>query len=128
MARVGLVFLDTGVLLHRLESTSAPPFMEFAGIRTGILNLVEVVHYFLRKGNERAAMKAFEALAPVADGFDRRRVFETARVRVRFADRGLSYADAALYALAREAKAPLVTRDSGFRGLPGVVMVTAKEA
>lgn len=92
-------------------------------MRTGILNVLELVHLLLKRGERAAANAAYEKYEPVVEGLSRKRIFESSRIRVQHSDRGLSYADAAGYATAREIGALFMTTDRGFAGLPGVRIV-----
>lgn len=119
MGRHVAPFLDTPVLLRRMVGhPAAEPFT------TGILNLFEVVHILVRRGEQRAAGSAFDMIRPLAHELNRQRIFEASRLRVRHMDRGLSYADTAGYVTARELGARFVTSDRGFAGLPGVDLLS----
>lgn len=126
MARIAPQFLDTSVLLMVAADDPPPEFDPGRPIRTGILNLLEMVHVILRRGATATAERAFDRFSPVAIGLDRERIFDAARLRVRHPDRGLSYADAAGLATARSLGAEFLTTDSGFHGLPGCRRVSPR--
>jgi predicted nucleic acid-binding protein len=79
----------------------------------------EAVHGLLLGNNRVAANVVFEKFHPAAKGLTRRTMFAASEFRIRHKSRGLSYADAAGYALAREEAALFLTTDTAFRGLTG---------
>lgn len=112
-------------MLQRLKGDEP---LDHATVRTGIMNVYEVVQNMLVGADVRAASLALEALFPKAEPLTRSRIVEGSRLRLRERHRGLSYADAAGYVTAVELRAVFVTTDKGFKGLPHVRIVAQEPA
>lgn len=116
-----MIFLDTPVLARQItEGRGLPTDVADEVAVTGILNVFELVHFYLKRREPKAAEVAYSHLGPRAKELTKDRIFEASRLRVRLHDRGLSYADAAGYVTARDLGALFLTTDRGFQGLPGV--------
>ena len=89
------------------------------------LQIMEVFYALLRDGkSESEARDLIAALQPHVIDFSFDDVLDAMRVRIQMVrkQRNLSYVDAIGYYVARKRRLQFLTRDPGFRGLPGVLI------
>jgi predicted nucleic acid-binding protein len=107
-----------------LAARCAQHLTDLAEVVTPTVVLLEVYRVLRRQGREPAALRT------VGEMEYTRLVAVDAHVAITAADlsidHGLAAADALIYATARLEGCELVTADSDFRGLPGVVLVEAE--
>ena len=111
-----LEYLNTGRLAAYFRSTR--------GVTTW-LQVMEVFYALLRDGKpESEARDLVAALQPHVIDFSFEDVLGAMGVRIQMARqrRNLSYVDAIGYFIARKRRLQFLTRDPGFRGLPGVLV------
>ena len=102
----------------------APYFRSGRGVTTW-LQVMEVYYVLLRDGkSESEARDAIAALEPHVIDFSFEDVLGAMQVRFKLLGerRSLSYVDAIGYHVARKHRLQFLTRDPGFRGLPGVLL------
>jgi len=89
------------------------------------LQVMEVFYALLRDGkSESEARDLIAALEPHVIDFSFDDVLDAMEVRIQMVRkrRNLSYVDAIGYCVARKRRLQFLTRDPGFRGLPGVLI------
>ena len=106
-----------------LAARCAPYLADLAEVVTPTLVLLEVYRVLRRQDEEVAAMRTVGEM-------EHTRILSTdTMVAIIAADlsleKGLSAADAIIYATARLERCELITADADFRGLPGVTLIEA---
>jgi predicted nucleic acid-binding protein len=119
MGRRLRAFLDTYALVETLEGNGA--FRPY--LRDGVTNAFNLLEFHVRacrlQGEESADAAVGRLRSKVVE-IETEDVLDASRFK-RGAPKGVSYADALGYAMARRRGMPFATGDKAFKGLPGVV-------
>ena len=118
-----MYFFDTYALVELLVDNPSYKRYGDAQLTVSALNIGEFYLFLARTYGAREADKQLASLTFNIVELTQRRVIESARFKLLYSSRNVSWADCAGYVIARELNLKFLTGDVQFKGMPNVEFV-----
>ena len=116
-------FFDTYAIIELLNGSDNYKKFSAEKILTGILNLGELYHHYLKHQAEKEGEKWCEILKPTAFNIDIDIIIEAMKMKNKYEKRKLSFIDCVGYITAKRMNLLFLTGDKEFEDLPNVEFV-----